>query len=205
MGLSPIRTLLKRWAFHMALVTTWVLPGCATTKFTDTPRTAFEQELMSQAIDAAVEPLPFESIAGSDVYLDMSRAGDRADLEYIEYVLRTTLAAQAVRLTEEPGQADFIVMLGVGSSGTNRYDSLLGLPATPLGSTTILPVAVSIPEIAVFKYVKQHGVCRVRISILDAESGVLVEEFDSGFATAEHTYRWLLGIGPYQRQRLYFR
>ena len=68
-----------------------------------------------------------------------------------------------------------------------------------------LPVAIQIPEVAIYKYVKQHGVCRVRISVIDTKTGALVSELDSGLATTERTYRWLLGMGPHENQRIFFR
>jgi nucleotide-binding universal stress UspA family protein len=193
---------------------TWVLcllllsvsgAGCATTRFTDTSRSAFEQELMSMAVDAAVEPLEMDVVADSAVLLDATHLGDRTDRDYIQYVVRRSLAEQSVRLVEDREDADFIVMLGIGSSGTNRYDSLVGLPATPIGGAPLLPIAVQIPEIALYKYVKQHGVCRVRLSVVDTKTGALVSELDSGFATSERTFRWLLGVGPQEKQRIFFR
>jgi hypothetical protein len=179
--------------------------GCATTRFSDTARTAFEQELMATAVDAAIEPLPLASVADSKVFLDTSLVGDRTDREYIQYVVRRALAEQGAQVLDEPDEADFTVILGVGSSGTNRFDSLIGLPSSPVGGAPFVPVAIQIPEIAIYKYVRQQGVCRVRISVIDAQSGLLVEELDSGRATSERTFKWLLGMGPHETQRIYFR
>jgi hypothetical protein len=201
--------LLSRVAVRAGLL--WILlaslssTGCATTRFTDTSRSAFEQELMSMAVDAAVEPLPWEVVADHAVLIDASHLGDRTDRDYIQYVVRRSLAEQSVRLVEEREEADFILILGIGSSGTNRYDSLVGLPATPVGGAPLLPIAVQIPEIALYKYVKQHGVCRVRLSVVDVKTGALVSELDSGFATSERTFRWILGMGPTEKQRIFFR
>jgi hypothetical protein len=178
--------------------------GCATTRFTDTTRSAFEQELMAKAVEAAAEPLPLGVVADSKIFLDSSHLGSRTDRDYIQYVIRKRLAEQGALVLDEPDEAEYIVLLGVGTSGTNRFDSLIGLPSSPVGGG-FFPVGVQLPEIAIHKNVRQQGVCRIRVAIIDTKTGFLVDELDSGWATSEHTFTWLLGIGPRESGRLYFR
>ena len=44
--------------------------GCGTTKWSDSPRTATEQLLISDAVDRAISEIDFSALADKDVYLD---------------------------------------------------------------------------------------------------------------------------------------
>jgi hypothetical protein len=52
------------------LLATLMLAGCATTKTSNTPRTATEQLLISDAIDRAMSNVKFEDFRGYRVFVD---------------------------------------------------------------------------------------------------------------------------------------
>ena len=47
-----------------------LVSGCGTTKWSDSPRTATEQLLISDAVDRAISEIDFSALAERSVYLD---------------------------------------------------------------------------------------------------------------------------------------
>src|SRR4051812_40160233 len=109
------------------------LTGCGTTKMTDTPRSATEMLLVSQAVDYAVARIDFSPLAGQAVFLDASALEkDVVDKGYLISLVRQQLLAHGALIQEERWRALYVLELRVGAIGTDRNSVMLGTPAVSL-------------------------------------------------------------------------
>ena len=133
--------------------------GCSTRNFTNTPRTAIEQLLLSAAVDRAVEKINIPQIAGQKTYLDFANL-KAYDAEYITTALRARFAQLGAVLVEKPDQAACIAQISSGALGTEYKSTLLGIPSIPIpGSPTPLP------ELALARGIEQTGIVKLLLFI----------------------------------------
>lgn len=149
-----------------------LLGGCGTTRMTDSPRTATEMLLVSQAVDDAVAGLDFAPLSGQTVFLDTTALSeDVVDRGYITSTVRQQLLAAGALLQEERGRATYVVELWVGASGTDRHSVTVGVPAVTLPSAVpVIPLA-SVPEIALVKKNDQRGVAKLGLFAYNRSTG----------------------------------
>jgi hypothetical protein len=178
--------------------------GCGTTKWSDSPRTATEQLLISDAIDRAISEIDFSALAERDVYLDTRYIITALDQNYVISTLRQHMLASGLIIKDKPEDATYVVEVRAGSLGTNRQDLLFGVPATNLPTAGLLPVgSASIPEIALMKRTNQQGVCKLAVFAYDRMSGRPVWQSGNRKIASRAKDTWLLGTGPFQRGTIY--
>ncbi len=178
--------------------------GCGTTKWSDSPRTATEQLLVSDAVDRAVSEIDFSALENHSVYLDTRFIATTLDQNYVTSTLRQHMLASGCIIKDKPDEADFVVEVRTGSLGTNRNDVLLGVPATQLPSVGLLPTgAAAIPEIALSKRTSQQAVCKIAVFAYDRMSGRPVWQSGNRKVASSAKDTWLLGTGPFQRGNIY--
>src|SRR6478735_6724343 len=90
---SPHFESARRGAFGAALVALVILTGCGTTKWSDTPRTATEQLLISDAIDRAISQIDFGPLKGEKIFLDTQYLNTTIDKDYLISTLRQHMLA----------------------------------------------------------------------------------------------------------------
>lgn len=133
--------------------------GCTTRAFTNTPRTAIEQLLLSAAVDNAVAKFHVPQLAGRKTYLDFSYL-NCFDVEYVKAAVRARFAQIGADLVKDPEQADYIAEISSGALGNEYKSSLLGIPSIPVpGSPTPLP------ELALARGVEQTGIAKLLVFI----------------------------------------
>jgi hypothetical protein len=187
-----------------ALILALSVCGCGTTKWSDSPRTATEQLLISDAVDRAVSEIDFGALADRSVYLDTRFIVTTLDQNYVISTLRQHMLASGCIIKDKAEEADYVVEVRTGSLGTNRNDVLLGMPATNLPSVGLLPTAsASIPEIALAKTTNQQAVCKIAVYAYDRLSGRPVWQSGNRKVASRAKDRWLLGTGPFQRGTIY--
>ena len=127
-------------------VTLCCLPGCGTTRQSDTQRTATEQLLISNAVDQAVAHVDFSPLAGKSVFFDPQYFDNTVDKGYVISSIRQQLLAHGCTLQEERSRAAYVVEARAGGVGTDRHSVLVGIPEMTV--PTILPGQPShIPEV----------------------------------------------------------
>ncbi len=178
---------------------TWLL-GCGTTKWSDTPRTATEQLLISDAVDRAISEIDFGALEDCSVYLDTRFIATTVDQNYVTSTLRQHMLASGCVIKDRPEDADYIVEVRAGTLGTNRNDVMIGVPATQLPSLGVLPTgSAAIPEIALSKRTNQQAVCKLAVFAYDRQTGRPVWQSGNRQIASNETDTWLLGAGPFQR------
>ena len=187
----------------MILLTFFV--GCGSTL----QRTATEQLLMSDAVDAAVSKINFEPLAGQRVYLDTTyltqvNGPGFVNAQYIIGSIRQQMTGSRCLLQDSKSDAQIIVEARVGTLGTDSHEITYGLPATSGLSTAAslfsngTPVPV-IPEISFGKSDSQSAVAKVVLFAYDKDTRDPI--WQSGISKAESNSRntWLMGAGPFQK------
>ncbi len=198
----------RKLSWHRATLLTGVLcalaAGCGTTKWSDSPRTATEQLLVSDAVDRAVSEIDFSPLAGRDVYLDTRYIVTALDQNYVVSTLRQHMLATGCIIHDKAEDADYVVEVRSGALGTNRQEVLLGIPATNLPTAGMLPVgSAAIPEIALTKRTNQQAVCKIAVFAYDRMSGQPVWQSGNRKIASKAKDSWFLGAGPFQKGTIY--
>ncbi len=195
-----------RWLYVVFLLcfTLATVAGCGTTKWSDSPRTATEQLLISDAVDRAISEIDFSPLADRSVYLDTRFIVTTLDQNYVTSTLRQHMLASGCIIRDKPEDADYIVEVRTGALGTNRSDVLVGVPATNLPTAGFTPTGTAaIPEIALAKTTNQQAICKIAVFAYDRMSGQPVWQSGNRKVSSRAKDRWLLGTGPFQRGSIY--
>lgn len=172
--------------------------GCGTTRMTDTPRSASEMMLISQAIDTTIAKLDFSALGGKTVFLDVQYLDGTVDKGYLISSLRQHLLAHGALLQEKREQSLYVVEPRSGAVGTDKNSVLIGVPAMSL--PPLVPgVPTTIPEIALIKNTDQRGVAKVAVFAYNRVTGRAL--WQSGMKEADSNLEetWVFGAGPHSR------
>ncbi len=196
---------LVRKLLPYCLAAACVVAGCATVRVTDPPRTATEQFLESEAITECVNKLAADALRDRRVFVETayltSTTQPSQEQSFMVGELRAKLLLSGVRLVDKREKAQVVVELRSGGIGVDRYDYLLGLPATSLGavpggsSVTSSSYFVT-PEIAILKTIKQKGYAGVAIVAYWADSGELLASSGPFIGMKYREDFWFFGFGP---------
>jgi hypothetical protein len=180
------------------------LSGCGSTLTSNTPRTATEQLLVSDAIDRTVESIDFSPLKGESVFFDDAKLGEVVDKPYVLSSLRQHLLASGCELKAVREEATYVVEPRAGAVGTDNSELLFGVPALQVPQVAVAtPLPTAIPEIPFAKRREQRGVAKISVFAYRRDTGEPV--WQSGIAKNESTARntWVLGAGPFRRGTIY--
>ncbi len=193
----------------MLILLTTLCVGCGSTN----SRTATEQLLASDAVDAAIAQIDFRPLSNQTVYLETEYLKNYKGIgfvnaEYIISSLRQQIVTAGCLLQDTKEQADFIIEGRVGALGTDSHDIVYGLPANNLLSTASalapnVPAVPTIPEIALAKKKNETSAAKLAIFAYHRETKRRV--WQSGIALARSTAKdsWFFGAGPFQKGTVY--
>jgi hypothetical protein len=188
----------------IAVLTGLAAAGCGTTKWSDTPRTATEQLLISTAVDRAIDGMDFKPLTGKDVFLDTVFLEGITDKNYVISSLRQHMLAQGVVLAPSREHATYVVEARAGVVGTNHHDVLVGIPALSLPGSNLVPGAPSaIPEIPFAKTTEQKGIAKIAAFAYNQKTGQPIWQSGVFPIVANAKDTWILGTGPFQRGSIY--
>ena len=183
--------------------------GCGTTK----SRLATEQLLMSDAVDAAVEDIDFQSLSGEKVYFDTKYIANIKGIgfvnsEYIISSLRQQMMAADCRLQDQPAEADYIVEARVGALGTNSHEIVYGVPANNSLSAAAsvvpdVPPIPTLPEISLARKDSNLGAAKLAVFAYERVSKRPVWQSGISKAKSHAQDYWIFGAGPFQRGEVY--
>lgn len=143
----------------VVLVAVVCLAGCSGRQFSNTPRTAIEQMILTRAVDLALEKFKMPELAGAKVYPDFTNL-KATDAEYIKVATRARLAEIGATLVEKAEEADYVVEIASGALGTEFKKSMIGLPSIPVPNA-----GVPMPEMALHKSIEQTGIVKLLIFV----------------------------------------
>ncbi len=183
--------------------------GCGSTS----SRTATEQLLSSDAVDAAIAQIDFRPLSGQTVFLETEYLKDYKGIGFVNsaYIissLRQQIVAAGCLLQDTKDQADFVLEGRVGALGTDSHDIVYGIPANNLLSTATalapnVPAVPAIPEVALAKKKNELSAAKLAIFAYHRESKRRV--WQSGISLARSTAKdsWFFGAGPFQKGTVY--
>lgn len=170
-------------------------PGCGTTKWSDTSRTATEQLLISSAMDDVIDEFNFYPLSGRKIYIN-DKGVSSTDKEYLLSLLRQQLAANGTFIMEKKEDADYILEVSTGAVGTNRYDLMYGIPETSVPALFSLGSGTTIPEISLIKKTDQKAQIKLTMWAYNQKTGAIIWQSGEKMKTASIRDRWILGAGP---------
>ncbi len=176
--------------------------GCGTSKLTNTSRTATEQLLLTDAMDRAVSQANLSVLSGRKVYINATAISNIQDNAYLLSIVRQHTLASGCLLEDKEENAEIILELHAGSSGTDQHDTMFGISEMTIpgfGSYS----ATTVPEIAVAKKVIQKATVKIGIFAYTREGRRPIWQSGNLIAESQARNRWLFGMGPYQSGDIY--
>ena len=167
------------------------LLGCASTKTSNTARTATEQLLISNAVDQALDKMDFRAFSGHTVFLD-DRYVDCLDKQYVIASVRHHILHQRAILVTKPEEAEVLVEMRTGVVGTDIADSFLGIPEVTV------PGMLTLPEVRVLTRQVQTGTAKLGIVAVDAKTKEVLGEGGMSLARSDNNSWFVAGIGPFK-------
>jgi hypothetical protein len=138
--------------------------GCTMRQVTMTERSATEQELLVRALERALARLDTTRLQGRRVALELYAW--TKDQAFAREFVAAQLAARGANMVGAGAEADLHLEVFASILGLDRGETLLGLPALQ-----VPVVSVPIPEIALFKWVRNRGRAEVQVYLYDPRSG----------------------------------
>jgi hypothetical protein len=139
-----------------------------TPRITEPVRTAIEQLLLSTAAERAIDGIDLSELKEKKVFLDTS-GFEGTDKSYVIGLIQTLLGEHGALIFEDKSEAEIIVSITSGALAIDRTDKLLGMP------TLAIPIpfagAANIPEIALYKTIKQKGIAKFAINTYEKRTG----------------------------------
>ena len=156
-----------------------LVSGCSTEKYSETPRTATEELLDSQAAEQAMKGIDLSWMRGRKIYID-DKYFEGYDKGSAESLIRERFLRYGALMVATNDKADVIVEIRSDSLAMNVSHFLVGVPSLPIP----LPFAgmVQSPEIAIFKDDKDVGIAKFALFAYSRQTGALVQAIgpDSG-------------------------
>lgn len=167
--------------------------GCASTKTSNTARTAQEQLLISNSIDQALNKVDFTAFGGRKVFID-EKYLECVDKNYVVGSVRHRALRSGARVVEKADEAEIIVEVRSGGVGTNISDMYVGTPELSVPG----PFPVSLPEVRLLSKQAQTGIAKIGIVAYDAKTRQMLGDGGMTMAQSDDSNWYLMGMGPYQ-------
>ena len=178
----------------MILCVAAVAAGCTTDRTTHTARTAKEQLLISNSVDAALDKIDFRPFDSHAVFLE-EKYLEGTDKNYVVASLRHRLLYAGAALVDKADEAEIVVEVRSGSLGTDSQESFFG---TPEFKAPVPAVPVSIPEVKLVSRDTQTATAKIGIVAYDAKTKRILGSGGMTMARSDDRKWFVLGMGPYQ-------
>ena len=186
---------LKHTTFLIAIGLVVLTAGCSTVATSNTPRTAKEQMLLSNAVDQSFDKVDFTPLYGQQVFLD-DKYLECTDKAYVMGSLRHRIMRAGGTLAATADAADVIMEVRSGGVGTDLSDAFVGIPAITL------PGMLTLPEIRMMQRKTQNGYAKIGLVLFDAKSKSVLGDGGMSMAQSEDSNWFVLGMGPWQNGTL---
>lgn len=165
---SRVFALTKTWYLILGLVVlmSFGYSGCAGTKqTTNTGRSTWEQLLLSESLHRTLHSATIPLNPGESVSVEAVGLTD--DKGFAKELVVQWLREKGLNVgTEAP---KYLIRVILHAFGTEQSDAFVGIPEI---QSTVIPFAL--PELAIYKAVKQRGYTRLRLEVSDKSTGSLI-------------------------------
>ena len=163
--------------------------GCSARQVTLTDRSGIEQELLVRSLERAVAGLDVSRLTGRRVALELYAL--TKDQAFARQFVAARLERRGVDVTADTSQADLRLKVFATVLGVDRGETLLGIPALQ-----VPVVAVPIPEIALFKWVRHRGAAEIQVYAYEPRTDRLVGDVPAALGRSKYDqFTVLLVIG----------
>ena len=183
---------MSRWVWQIWVSVAVTCSGCASTRLTDTARSGMEQLLVSNAIDASLDKIDFESLSGGALFVD-EKYLESTDKKYVVGSVRQRAFEAGCRLVDKPDEADIVLEIHSGAVGTDRSESFVGMPSISVPGL----IPVQLPEIKLISQTTQYGTAKLGVVAYDAKTKQALSSGGLTRARSDNTNWTVLGIGPF--------
>lgn len=165
-----------------------LLGGCAlASQIGTTAPTGITQQLLVRSLERGLSRLDLARISGKPIALEVAvQAGNEG---FVKDFVTTWLKAHGVRTVQDSPEQKLKLFVAV--YGTDRDQTLIGVPAfqAPV-------VNVPVPELALFKWVRNRGVAELRMWAFDGKGDVIMDAPAPGVGRAKYDdFTVLLFVG----------
>ena len=168
-----------------------LLAGCATSKSSNTARTATEQMLISNAVDQSLNKIDFRPFGGYNVFLN-DKYVDCVDKSYLISSVRHRILTAGGVLVDDPAKADILLELRSGALGTDTSESFVGVPEVTL------PGMLTLPEVRFLTRSAQTGTAKLGLVATDARTGRVLGTGGTTLARSDTQNWFVMGVGPFR-------
>lgn len=169
--------------------------GCVTSSSSNTPRTATEQLLISNAVDQVLDRTDFAGFTGQKVHLE-EKYLDAVDKNYILGSIRHRMLQAGAELVAAD-TSDVTVEIRSGSVGTDNSQAFIGVPEV------VLPGLVTLPEIRLLTRNSQRAIAKIGLVAYDSKAKRMLGEGGGvSVAKADDSNWFLMGVGPHRTGNL---
>jgi hypothetical protein len=167
------------WQRLLGLTSLLLLAGCATqaTDIFPTSPSATSQLLVFRALERAVARLDLAPLRDRRVRLEI--VSQLYDHKFAATYLETWLRTHGVKVRDD--EPDLRLQVFLLTLGTDHGQSFIGLP-----SFQVPVLAIPIPEIAIFKWIRNRGRADLRAYAFDPKTADLVEWFPETTGRAKY-------------------
>ena len=187
---------MRKLTWLAALGLAFLATGCIEPRITNTGRSAVEQNLISQAVERAVDNMSFSAYAGQNAVLDLGKLSPQCDKDYVMAVIETHLALSGVKVVEKPEDAQIRIRFVCGVLATDNTTLNIGTPAIPVPRPNT-NINFGIPEMSIFKRVARTGTCRMSAVIYDVKTGKVLDAYRGVQARTFYNYWVAFMFFPY--------
>ncbi len=165
-----------------------LLSGCSlANQIGTTAPTGITQQLLVRSLERGLSGLDLARISGKPVALEVAvQTGNEG---FVKDFVTTWLKARGVRTVQDSPEQKLKLFVAV--YGTDRDQTLIGIPAfqAPV-------VNFPIPELALFKWVRNRGVAELRMWAFDGKGDVIMDAPAPGVGRAKYDdFTVLLFVG----------
>ncbi len=158
-----------------AVVLCLLVAGCGSARVTLKARSGLEQQLLVRALERAVARLDLSRLVGKPVALDLFALTE--DKAFAKEFVTARLEQRGVQVVADAAKADLRLKILASVLGVDRSETLLGVPAFTVA-------VVTVPELALFKWVRYQGLSEVEILVFDGRSDRFVDAVPAGVGKA---------------------
>ncbi len=167
-GTSGAAALSLIGAMFVAVV---LFSGCAfSTQLPKTKPSGLEQMLILHSLEKAAAKLQLDRYIGKRVYVDFYSQSDHNN--FVREYFTTLLQKDGANVVDDPNKADLTLKTAAAVVGIDYAITLFGLPAI----TPPLMGGFTLPEIAIYKSIRDRGYTDLRIYAFDSRSGEFLAE-----------------------------
>ena len=182
---------------RLLLVLPFILAACGETRYSNPPRTATEQFIISTAAEHAVQEFTLTPLDERRIFIDdarvLSDAKQRQDYQYMIGTLRQALLEAGARLAPAPDDADIIIEPRSGGLSIDSYEFFVGIPGDVLGPALSGAgggnIQLNQKDLALVRNVRQWGFGGLSLLAYWRDSGELVT-FAGPHTGRSHVERW---------------